>query len=78
MIPLGPCHRTTNGQCEHRWHGFVFNAWSKGAPCNCWVKAGLDAGSLPATTANFMKPWFFIYTIRGRVTSFYFALKFVD
>jgi hypothetical protein len=34
--------------------------------------------SLPATTGNFLKPWFFIDVQRGRVSSFYFALKFVD
>ena len=32
----------------------------------------------PATGANFLKPWFFIYVDHGRVSSFYFALKFVD
>jgi len=42
------------------------------------VKVGLGARSLPATTTNFLKPWFFIYTNRGRVTRFYFALTFVD
>jgi len=60
------------------WHGFVWNAWNRDMPCKCWVKVGLGAHSLPATTANFLKPWFFIYTKGGRVTRFYFALKFVD
>ena len=60
------------------WHGFVYDAWNRGRPCECWVKVGLGARSLPATTANFLKPWFFIYTKHGRVTSFYFALRFVD
>jgi hypothetical protein len=59
-IPLGPCHRNVTGQCTHRWHGFVFDAWNKGVPCDCWVKVGLGAESLPATTANFVKAWFFI------------------
>jgi hypothetical protein len=77
-IPLGPCHRTAARSCEHRWHGFVFDAWSKGAPCSCWVKVGLGAKSLRATAANFEKPWFFINTRRGVVTGFYFALKFID
>jgi hypothetical protein len=77
-IPSGPCHRTATGQCEHRWHGFVFDAWNKGTPCNCWVKVGLGAESLPATTANFLKPWFIIYTSHRRVTEIYFALKFID
>jgi len=77
-IPLGPCHKTTAGRCEHLWRGFVLNAWSKGSPCHCWVKVGRGAQSLPATIANFLKPWFFIYTHRGRVTRFYFALKFTD
>lgn len=62
----------------HTWHGFAYDAWNKGSPCNCWVKVGLGPRSLPATTANFLKPWFFINTKHGRVTSFYFALKFVD
>lgn len=60
------------------WHGFVYDAWNRGKPCTCWVKVGLGAQSLPATTANFLKPWFFIYTRQGSVTRFYFALKFVD
>jgi hypothetical protein len=60
------------------WHGFVYNAWNRGKPCECWVKVGLGARSLPATTANFLKPWFFIYTKHRHVTSFYFALRFVD
>jgi hypothetical protein len=77
-IPLGPCHRTPALRCEHRWHGFVFNAWNKATPCNCWVKVGLGAESLGATTRNFLKPWFFIYTKRGRVSEIYLASKFVD
>jgi hypothetical protein len=77
-IPLGPCHRTGTDHCEHRWHGFVWNAWVRDKPCNCWVKVGLGAHSLHATTENFLKPWFFIYTQDGRATSFRFALKFVD
>jgi hypothetical protein len=77
-IRLGPCHRTTTNPCEHRWHGFVCDAWTKGRPCSCWVKVGAGAASLPATTANFLKPWFFIYTHRDRVTRFHFALRYVD
>jgi hypothetical protein len=77
-IPLGPCHRTAALRCEHRWHGFVFNAWNRAKPCNCWVKVGLGAESLGATTRNFLKPWFFIYTKRGHVSEIYFASKFVD
>jgi hypothetical protein len=77
-IPLGRCRKTTGRRCEHRWHGFVFDAWSKGSPCNCWVKVGRGVQSLPATTANFEKPWFFIYTRHGRVTGMYFALRFID
>jgi hypothetical protein len=78
VIPFGPCYRTVTNRCEHRWHGFVWNAWVKENPCHCWVKVGLGAQSLPATVANFLKPWFFIYISRGRVSEFYFALKFVD
>jgi hypothetical protein len=44
----------------------------------CRVKVGRGSASLPATTSQFLKPWFFIYTRRGRVTGFDFALKFVD
>jgi hypothetical protein len=77
-IPLGPCHRTTQNRCEHRWHGFVWNAWVREKPCSCWVKVGRGRRSLPATGDNFLKPWFFINVNRGRVSSFYFALKFVD
>jgi hypothetical protein len=39
---------------------------------------GRGARSLPATGDNFLKPWFFIDVRRGRVSGFYFALKFVD
>ena len=77
-IPLGPCHRTRSNPCEHRWHGFVWNAWSRDTLCRCWVKVGLGRRSLPATAANFGKPWFFIYARGGRATRVHFALKFVD
>jgi hypothetical protein len=77
-IPLGPCHRTAKYRCERRWHGFVWNEWSREKLCGCWTKAGLGRQSLPLTTANFLKPWFFINMRHGRVASFYFALKFVD
>jgi hypothetical protein len=77
-IPLGPCHRTSTSRCEHRWHGFVWNAWRKEKPCSCWVKVGRGRHSLPVAGVNFLKPWFFIYVDNGRVSSFYFALKFVD
>jgi hypothetical protein len=30
------------------------------------------------TVKNFLKPWFFIDVRRGRVSSFYFASRFVD
>jgi hypothetical protein len=77
-IPLGMCHRTSTNSCEHRWHGFVWNAWVRQKPCSCWVKVGRGTRSLPATVDNFLKPWFFIYVDHGRVSGFYFALKFVD
>jgi hypothetical protein len=77
-LPLGPCHRTAIRSCEHRWHGFVYNEWNKGTPCECWVKIGTGQRSLPVTVRNFDNPWSFIYTKQGRVTYFYFALKFVD
>jgi len=77
-IPLGPCHRTATRRCEHRWHGFVFDAWNNDTPCNCWTKVGLGAASLPATGANFLKPWFIIFVRHGRATEFYFALKYID
>ena len=80
-IPLGPCHKpriVPAGRCEYRWHGFVYNAWSHDTPCNCWTKVGLARESLPATVENFEKPWFIIYVRHGRVTSFYFDLKYVD
>ena len=60
------------------WHGFVWNAWVREKPCSCWVKVGGGPRSLPATTDNFLKPWFFIDVRHGRVSGFYFALKFVD
>jgi len=77
-IPLGRCHAVATNPCEHRWHGFVWNLTLSEKPCGCWTKVGLGARSLPATGKNYLKPWFFIYTSRGRVTRFYFALKYVD
>ena len=77
-IPLGPCHTTSTNRCEHRWRGFVWNAWVREKPCSCWVKVGGGPRSLPATVDNFLKPWFFIDVRHGRISSFYFALKFVD
>jgi hypothetical protein len=62
----------------HVWHGFVWNAWAREKPCSCWVKVGLGERSLPATTENFLKPWTFIDVRHGRITSFYFASRFVD
>lgn len=77
-IPLGSCHTTATNPCEHRWHGFVWNLRLREDPCGCWTKVGVGAQSLPATVTNFLKPWFFIYTSHGRVSGFYFALKYVD
>jgi len=80
-----PYYRTKSGfgvgsriPPDHRWHGFVWNAWVREKPCSCWVKVGLGRRSLPATAKNFLKPWFFINVRHGRVTSFYWALRFVD
>ena len=47
-------------------------------PCSCWTKVGLGAQSLPVNFKNFLKQWFFIDVRHGRVSSFYFASKFVD
>jgi hypothetical protein len=77
-IPLGPCRKTATKTCEHRWHGFLWNAWVRETPCNCWVKVGRGAQSRPVTTKNFMKPWFFVNVRHGRATRFFFAWKFVD
>jgi hypothetical protein len=77
-IPLGRCHATASNGCEHHWHGFVWDAWAREKPCNCWVKVGREADSLPATTKNFRKPWFFIDVRHGRVSRFFFASQFVD
>jgi hypothetical protein len=80
-----PYYRTNGGfgvgstiPLGHRWHGFVWNAWRREKPCSCWVKVGRRRRSLPATTANFLKPWTFIDIRDGRVASFYFAARFVD
>lgn len=78
-IPLGPCYTVAQGRCEQRWHGFVSTPKYHGSLCDCWIKVGTRAESLPRTVATFGKqPWFFIYTRHGRVTGFYFALAFVD
>ncbi len=67
-IPIGNGH----------WHGFVWNKWVREKPCNCWTKVGLGKQSLPVSVANFEKPWFFIDIRHGRVSRFYWDLKFVD
>ena len=77
-IPLGPCHRTMGYGCLHLWHGFMWNLTLREKPCQCWVKVGRGPRSLPATGDNFLKPWFFIDVRHGRVSAFYFALRFVD
>jgi hypothetical protein len=77
-IPLGPCHRTAKSRCEHRWHGFVWNAWVREKPCSCWVKVGDRDRSLPATGANFLKHWVFLDVQHTRVTRIFMAQKFVD
>jgi hypothetical protein len=77
-IPLGPCHETRTNRCERRWHGFIWNAWVREKPCSCWVRVGRGRHSLPASDQNFLKPWYFIEIRRGRISAFYFALKFVD
>jgi hypothetical protein len=79
-IPPGTCHprRIALDGCERRWHGFVYNAWARETPCNCWTKVGRGRNSLPATVDNFEKPWFIIYMRHGRVDAFDFDLKYVD
>jgi hypothetical protein len=77
-IPLGPCHHTRTDRCERRWHGFVWNEWVREKPCHCWTKVGLRAESLPVSSQNFLKPWFFIDVRHGRVNSFFFDSRFVD
>jgi hypothetical protein len=81
-----PYYRTTNGFGvgsripigNGHWHGFVWNKRNREKPCHCWTKVGLGKQSLPVTPANFEKPWFFIEMHRGRVSRFYWDLKFVD
>ena len=77
-IPLGPCHRTMGYPCLHLWRGFMWNLTLREKPCSCWVKVGRGPRSLPANGHNFLKPWFFINVNRGRISSFYFARRFVD
>ena len=77
-IPLGPCHQTATNSCEHRWHGFIWNAFKREGACNCWVKVGDGTKSLAASADNFLKPWYFVFTNRGRVVGFDFDLRFVD
>jgi hypothetical protein len=78
-IPLGPCHRAApNGACVHLWRGFIYNPTLRERPCNCWVKVGTGAQSLPVRASNFLKPWFFIYLHGGRIARMHFALKYVD
>jgi len=77
-IPLGPCHRTAAKTCEHRWNGFIWNAWVREKPCSCWVKVGDGTRSLPATAANFLKHWTFLDVRHGRVTRIFMSQRFVD
>jgi hypothetical protein len=77
-VPLGPCYRTSATACEHRWHGFVYNPRLREKPCGCWVKVGTGRTSLDPSAKNFGKPWFFINLRNGRVSGFYFALRYID
>ncbi len=42
------------------------------------MRVGQGSRSLAASSDNFGKPWYLIYTDHGRVSGFYFALKYVD
>jgi hypothetical protein len=77
-IPLGACHSTPTNPCEHRWHGFVYNPRLREKPCRCWVKVGTGRTSLLPSGKNYEKPRFFIYLRQGHVSSFYFALRYID
>ncbi len=77
-IPLGPCHMTATSRCEHRWRGFIYNPRLRENRCVCWVKVGSGVHSLAPTGANYTKPWYFIYLRHGRVSGFYFALRYID
>lgn len=76
-IPLGPCVRLPSGGCEHIGTGSCSTPGGRTALCNCWIKVGLGARSLP-TTGTFLKPWFFIFTNRGRATEFFFSRSYID
>lgn len=65
-------------RCEHRWRGFGWNEWARERPCGCWTKVGAGTRSLPVSSKNFLKPWSFINVRSGRVSSLYFAARFVD
>jgi hypothetical protein len=60
------------------WEGFIWNGWNRDKPCSCWVKVGWEERSLPATPANFGKPWVFIDVRHGRVTRILLTSRFVD
>jgi len=81
-IPLGRCVRTLAATgttaCGHRWHGFLWNEFTKAGACGCWVKVGLGKTSLRPSVINFGKPWLFIELRGGRVANFAFVLHFVD
>jgi hypothetical protein len=57
----------------------MWNRTLRDKPCSCWVKVGRGPRSLPATCNNFAKPCLLLHQRQPhRVSSFYFALKFVD
>ena len=81
-IAHGPCVRTLaaigSTPCGHRWHGFLWNDFTKETACGCWVKVGLGKMSLRPSVSNFLKPWLFFYLRGGRVSDLRFVLHFVD
>jgi hypothetical protein len=61
--------RRSSGQPDAaagRWRRFIYNA------------IGFGARSLALAPDNFLKPWLFVDVRRGRVTGFYFDLRYVD
>jgi hypothetical protein len=79
-----PYYRTKRGfgvgsRFPRAWRkAFLWNGIVKDKPCNCWVKVGRGARSLPASGTNFGKPWVIVDMSHGRVSGILMSSKYLD
>jgi hypothetical protein len=77
-IPLGPCHRASPRPLRAPLAWVRLERAGAGNAVQLLGQVGRGPRSLPATSRNFLKPWFFIDVHQDRASGFYFALTFID